>query len=212
MSARRNGRGAEARVKPVRRERTGRAGARERAKRPPLSIVRPPEHAPKQRPPRPVGVAIVTVSDTRRGSHDRSGMRALELVERFGHEVVRRAWVPDERPAIRRTIGALLKLRAVDCVIVTGGTGMAKRDVTPEAVASLVQRELPGFGELFRARSAEQVGAAAWFSRAGAFVANGRLLVLLPGSTAAVELALERLLLPELAHAARLLGRFPPGA
>jgi molybdenum cofactor biosynthesis protein B len=125
---------------------------------------------------------------------------------------VRRAWVRDDRGPIRRAVAAVLRLRAVDCVIVTGGTGMAKRDVTPEALAPLIQRELPGFGEMFRTRSAEQVGAAAWFSRATAGVANGRLLVLLPGSTAAVELALERLLLPELAHAVRLLGRFKPGA
>lgn len=196
---------------PAGRARPG-AGPRARAKRPPLEIVRPAEHAKRQKPPRPVGCAIVTVSDTRRAFDDRSGARAHELVERAGFEVVRRAWVRDERGPIRRAVAALLRLRAVDCVIVTGGTGMAKRDVTPEALAPLFTRELPGFGEQFRAKSAEQVGAAAWFSRASAGVANGRLLVMLPGSTAAVELALEKLLLPELAHAVRLLGRFPPGA
>ncbi len=209
MSARRGGSRPAARARPARRER----GSAPRAKkRPPLSIVRSPAHAAVRRPPRPAGVAIVTVSDTRRGLDDRSGMRATELVERAGHDVVRRAWVRDERGPIRRTVEAILRLRAVDCVIVTGGTGMASRDITPEALAPLVQRELPGFGELFRARSAEQVGAAAWFSRAMAGVAKGRLLVLLPGSTPAVELALERLLLPELPHALRLLGRFQPGA
>lgn len=206
---------AAAKARPARRTRGGRAAtpaARARAKRPALAIVRPPEHARKQKPPRPIGCAIVTVSDTRRGHDDRSGARAHELIERAGFEVVRRAWVHDDRGSIRRTVGSMLRLRAVDCVIVTGGTGMAKRDVTPEALAPVIQRELPGFGEMFRARSAEQVGAAAWFSRATAAVANGRLLVLLPGSTAAVELALEKLLLPELAHAVRLLGRFQPGA
>lgn len=193
----------------------GRAAARPRgrATKPArLGIVRPPAHAGRQATPRAIGCAIVTVSDTRRGALDRSGARAHELVERAGFEVVRRAWVRDERGPVRRAVAGLLRLGAVDCVIVTGGTGMAKRDVTPEALAPLVQRELPGFGERFRALSAEQVGAAAWFSRAGAGVANGRLLVMLPGSTPAVELALERLLLPELAHAVRLLGRFSPGA
>jgi molybdopterin adenylyltransferase len=199
-------------ARPSRGAKAGPAKARARTKGPALEIVRPPEHTGRQRAPRAIGCAVVTVSDTRRGFDDRSGARAHELLERAGFEVVRRAWVHDERGPIRRTVGALLRLRAVDCVVVTGGTGMAKRDVTPEAVAPLVQRELPGFGEMFRAKSAEQVGAAAWFSRASASVANGRLLVLLPGSTAAVELALERLLIPELAHAVRLLGRFKPGA
>lgn len=203
MSARRGAKAAGAKARPA---------ARARAKGPSLGIVRAPEHDGRQKPPRPIGCAIVTVSDTRRGALDRSGARAHELVERAGFEVVRRAWVRDERVPIRRTVAALLRLPAVDCVIVTGGTGMARRDVTPEALAPLVQRGLPGFGERFRAKSAEQVGAAAWFSRAAAGVANGRLLVMLPGSTAAVELALEKLLLPELAHAVRLLGRFPSGA
>ena len=206
MTARRAAR-PPARTAPARR-----AKAKPAATRPALAVVRPPEHAGRQRAPRPIGCAIVTVSDTRRGPDDRSGARAHELVERAGFEVVRRAWVRDERASIRRAVAALLRLRTVDCVIVTGGTGMAKRDVTPEALAPLVERELPGFGELFRAHSAAQVGAAAWFSRAGAFTARGRLLVLLPGSTPAVELALEKLLLPELAHAVRLLGRFHPGA
>ena len=212
MSARRGAKPVAAKARPARRERAGGKAGRPRPKSPALEIVRPPEHAKRQKPPRPIGCAIVTVSDTRRGFDDRSGTRAHELVERAGFEVVRRAWVRDERGPIRRAVGALLRLRAVDCVIVTGGTGMAKRDVTPEALAPLVERELPGFGELFRAHSAAQVGAAAWFSRAGAFTARGRLLVLLPGSTPAVELALEKLLLPELAHAVRLLGRFHPGA
>jgi molybdenum cofactor biosynthesis protein B len=98
----------------------------------------------------------------------------------------------------------------VDVLIVTGGTGLGPRDRTPEALAPLAEREVPGFGEAFRALSAAQVGPAAWFSRATAFVARGRLVVLLPGSRAAVELALKRLLLPELAHAVRMLGRFNP--
>ena len=87
------------------------------------------------------------------------------------------------------------------------GTGVSPRDRTPEALAPLLERELPGFGERFRHRSFEQVGAAAWLSRAGAGVARGRLIVFLPGSTAAVELALDELLLPELVHVLRLLGR-----
>lgn len=182
----------------------GAAGAR-----PKLKLMRTEAHAPKGAP-RPIGVAIVTVSDTRGPHDDGSGARAHELFEHAGHEVVQRSWVRDEIPALRKAVRTLLRRADVDVVLVTGGTGLAPRDVTPEALAPLFARELPGFGELFRAKSVAQIGAAAWLSRAAAGVANGRLLVLLPGSTPAVELALESLLLPELAHAVRVLGRFQP--
>lgn len=151
--------------------------------------------------------AILTVSDTRRGPRDAGGAVAEARVRGAGHAVVARCWAPDAVPAIRRQVRALLARRDVDCVLVTGGTGVGPRDVTPEAVAALVDRELPGFGEAFRARSWTQVGAASWLSRAAAGVARGRLLVTLPGAPRAVALALDEVLLPELAHVARMLGR-----
>jgi molybdenum cofactor biosynthesis protein B len=174
---------------------------------------RPPArpHAHAADAPRAVRCAIVTVSDTRGRDDDPSGDLLRLRVERGGHAVVSRAWVRDEAPAIRRAVRAALARRDVDAVLVAGGTGVAPRDVTPEAVAPLVQRWLPGFGEMFRMLSMRQVGSAAWLSRAAAGVARGRLLVILPGSPAAVRLAADRLLVPELAHAARLLGRFPRG-
>ena len=168
-------------------------------------------HAHAAGAPRPVGCAIVTVSDTRGRDDDPSGDLLARRVEHGGHAVVTRAWVGDAAPAIRRTVRVALARRDVDAVLVTGGTGVAARDVTPEAVAPLVQRWLPGFGERFRALSQRQVGSASWLSRAAAGVARGRLLVILPGSPAAVRLAADRLLIPELAHAARLLGRFKRG-
>ncbi|OGF09193.1 MAG: hypothetical protein A2W00_12390 [Candidatus Eisenbacteria bacterium RBG_16_71_46] len=167
-------------------------------------------HAPSARGLLAVGCAVVTVSDTRRGAADLSGNLAARLLERGGHRVAVRAWVKDEPAAIRRAVRGALVRRDVDAVLVTGGTGMAPRDRTPEALAPLVERWMPGFGELYRALSFEQVGAAAWFSRAAAGVARGRLLIMLPGSTRAVELAVRHLILPELVHAARTLGRFPP--
>jgi molybdenum cofactor biosynthesis protein B len=179
-----------------------------RRRKPALKILRGAEHAANAVPPRPVGCAIITVSDTRRGAEDRSGALAHELLENAGHEIVRRAWVHDEVTAIRRAARTILALPAVDVLVVTGGTGIAPRDVTPEALAPLIERPLPGFGELFRARSHAQVGAAAWLSRALAGVAGGRLLVALPGSSRAVGLAIRELLLPEIVHAVRLLGRF----
>jgi molybdenum cofactor biosynthesis protein B len=165
-------------------------------------------HAASRPGERPVAVAILTVSDTRRGAGDRGGALAERLVRRAGHAVVARDWARDEVAAIRRAARGLLGRRAVDAVIVTGGTGVAPRDVTPEALAPLVDKRLPGFGEAFRAASWAEVGAASWMSRAEAAVARGRLLVSLPGSPQAVRLALERVLLPELAHVARTLGRF----
>jgi molybdenum cofactor biosynthesis protein B len=170
-----------------------------------------PRHAHGAAAPRPAHCAIVTVSDTRGREDDVSGDLLRERVERGGHQVVWRRWVPDDAPRIRRVVRAALARRDVDAVLLTGGTGVAPRDVTPEAVAPLVQRWLPGFGELFRSLSQRQVGSAAWLSRAAAGVARGRLLVILPGSPAAVRLAADRLLVPELTHAVRLLGRFERG-
>ena len=169
--------------------------------------MRAPEHARAQRAPRAVGVAIITVSDTRRGADDTSGALAEKLLSGAGASVAR-AWVKDDIPAIRRAVRAALGKRTIDVVLLTGGTGLAPRDVTPGALEPLLDRPLPGFGERFRALSAREVGSAAWLSRAGAGVARGRLVVYLPGSSGAVRQALEELLIPELTHAVRLLGRF----
>jgi molybdenum cofactor biosynthesis protein B len=157
-----------------------------------------------------VGVALITVSDTRRGAEDVSGALAEQLLIQSGFSVVARAWVRDEIAPIRAAVRAALARGTVDAVLLTGGTGVAPRDVTPEAVEPLLERRLPGFGERFRALSWASVGAAAWLSRAGAGVARGRLVVYLPGSSGAVRQALESLLIPELVHLVRLLGRFQP--
>uniref|UniRef100_A0A832HZU5 Molybdenum cofactor biosynthesis protein B n=1 Tax=Eiseniibacteriota bacterium TaxID=2212470 RepID=A0A832HZU5_UNCEI len=183
--------------------RAGRAAAPRRA-----SSVRGGAHAARRPGERPVVVAILTVSDTRRGADDLGGAAAERAVRAAGHAVAMRGWTRDDVAAIRRAVRAMLARPDVDAVLVTGGTGAAARDVTPEAVAPLVDKPLPGFGEAFRAASWRQVGAAAWLSRAAAGVARGRLLVTLPGAPRAVKLALTEVLLPELAHVARMLGRF----
>jgi molybdenum cofactor biosynthesis protein B len=153
---------------------------------------------------------VLTVSDTRRGREDTSGALIEYALRRAGHRVASRDWVRDDASAIRRAAKAQLARPATDVVILTGGTGVAPRDVTPEALAPLVEKRLDGFGERFRARSWEQVGGAAWLSRAFAGIASGRLLVALPGSVRAVELAMNELVVPELVHIVRLLGRFQP--
>jgi len=145
-------------------------------------------------------VAIVTVSDSRDAASDRGGPLLAELVERGEHRVVDRRLVRDDEFALRATVRELLGDPDVDAVLVTGGTGIASRDVTIEAIRPLFDKELPGFGELFRSLSWESIGAAAMLSRATAGVADGRAIFLLPGSPAALELAMEQLILPELRH------------
>jgi molybdopterin adenylyltransferase len=150
---------------------------------------------------------LITVSDTRGAREDLSGETITRVLGRSGHEVLARAWVRDEVAAIRRAVRDGLKRKGADVILLTGGTGMAPRDRTPEAVQPLLDLVLPGFGEQFRTLSARQVGSAAWLSRAGAGVARGRLVVWLPGSPRAVKLAVSRLLIPELSHVLGLLQR-----
>jgi molybdenum cofactor biosynthesis protein B len=149
-----------------------------------------------------VRCAIVTVSDTRGPGDDRSGAVLQERLERGGHRVVARDWVRDQRAAIRRRVGLALGRRGVAAVLVTGGTGVAPRDVTPETIEPRLERIVPGFGELFRMLSWHDVGSAALLSRALAGLAAGRVVFALPGSRGAVGLAMEKLVLPELGHLA----------
>ena len=153
----------------------------------------------------PVAVAVVTVSDSRTAETDASGACIRTALERAGHRVVSYAILPDEPSRIREHVERALADPAVQAVIVNGGTGIAPRDTTYEALTGLLEKRLEGFGELFRMLSWQQVGAAAMLSRAAAGVARGKILASLPGSPAAVELAMERLLVPELGHMARLL-------
>jgi len=158
----------------------------------------PDQH--REQAPETLGYALVTASDSRDEASDVSGRRMAERVEAAGQRVVERLVVPDEAAALRAAVTALLAQPEVDVVVVSGGTGVAPRDVTIETLAPLFDRDLPGFGELFRALSFQQVGAAAMLSRAAAGVVDRRALFLLPGSPAAVELALDALILPEAAH------------
>jgi len=113
---------------------------------------------------------------------------------------VARRIVPDDAGAIARELRAALEREGVDAVVLTGGTGIAPRDVTPEAVLPLLDRVVPGFGELFRMLSYQEIGSAAVLSRALAGLASGRVVFVLPGSRGAVQLAMEKLVLPEIGH------------
>ena len=150
--------------------------------------------------PRSVRCYVLTVSDTRTEENDTSGRAIADLLSAAGHTVAARAIVKDDPASVRATIERQLASGAVQAIIVTGGTGITSRDSTFEAVDALLEKRLDGFGELFRMLSFEQIGPAAMMSRASAGLAAGKLVVSLPGSEAAVRLAMERLLLPELGH------------
>lgn len=157
------------------------------------------EHRSKA--PKIVTVAIVTVSDTRTEADDHSGNAIAELLRAAGHRVGRRSLVKDEVQDIQRVLREAIEDSEVDAVIVNGGTGIARRDVSLEAVSAFQEKAIPGFGELFRALSFEEIGSAAMMSRAAAFVTEGKLVFCLPGSEKAVRLAMSRLIVPELGHA-----------
>jgi molybdenum cofactor biosynthesis protein B len=159
-------------------------------------------HEHRERGPQQLPVVVITVSDTRTAADDTGGALLVELLEKAGHRVVGRSIVRDEVEAIRAAVDAAIMRDDVRAVLLTGGTGIAPRDVTPEALTPLFDREIPGFGELFRALSYTEIGSAAMLSRALAGIARGRLVVGLPGSRGAIRLAVEKLLLPELAHLA----------
>jgi molybdenum cofactor biosynthesis protein B len=147
-----------------------------------------------------LGFALLTVSDSRAFRDDVSGRRLRELAEAAGHRVVATELVRDERDEIDAAVRRLLALDTTDLVVVTGGTGFAPRDVTLEALQPLLERRLDGFGELFRFLSYAQVGAAAMLSQAAAGLVGQRALFILPGSPKAVELAMEKLILPAVGH------------
>jgi molybdenum cofactor biosynthesis protein B len=149
-----------------------------------------------------VPTAVLTVSDTRTPETDTGGDRVAELLSAAGHPVVAREIVVDESTAIADALRTQLARDDVRAVILTGGTGVAPRDVTPEAVEPLLDRVVPGFGELFRFLSYADIGSAALLSRALAGLVAGKVVFVLPGSRGAVTLALEKLVLPELGHLA----------
>jgi molybdenum cofactor biosynthesis protein B len=149
-------------------------------------------------PPARARVHVLTVSDTRTVESDESGNLCISLTESAGHEVAGRAILPDDPARVQAHCLAIAP--EVDAILVNGGTGIAARDATYEAVAKLLEKRLDGFGELFRMLSFAEVGSKAIASRAVAGVCGKTLIFSMPGSTRAVRLAMERLVCPELGH------------
>jgi molybdenum cofactor biosynthesis protein B len=148
-------------------------------------------------------VTVLTASDTRTPENDESGRIIREMLEQAGHQVTHYEIIPDDPARISSAV--IERIPVDDAIIISGGTGIAARDMTIEAVRPLLSKELEGFGELFRMLSYQQIGSAALLSRALAGTAHGRIIVALPGSPEACKLAVEKLLLPELGHMAHLL-------
>lgn len=165
-----------------------------------------PDAEHKAQAARSIRCAVVTVSDTRTDATDTGGRAIRDLLTAAGHRVVAHTIVRDEpsevREVVRRLLASSVAADATDAqvIITTGGTGITSRDNTFEAISLILEKTLGGFGELFRMLSYEQIGPAAMMSRATAGIAHGRIVVALPGSEAAVRLAMEKLLLPELGH------------
>jgi molybdenum cofactor biosynthesis protein B len=154
----------------------------------------------RQSAPQSIVAAVLTVSDTRTLDSDQGGKLIADLLAANGHRVVERAIVPDDASRIAEQTMRLLELPGVEAVLITGGTGLAARDQTVDAVESLYDASIPGYGELFRMLSFQEIGPAAMLSRASAGRLGQQILITMPGSPNGVRLAMERLILPELPH------------
>ena len=148
----------------------------------------------------PVNIAVLTVSDTRTVENDTSGGYIADRLAQEGHRIAARAIVKDVEAEIRAQMKAWIDDPAIEVVIATGGTGVTPRDVTPEAMAPLVTKHIPGFGELFRYLSLAEIGTATIQSRADAALCGATYVFLLPGSTGGVKLGVDKILVPQLDH------------
>jgi len=146
----------------------------------------------------PVNIAVLTISDTRTKADDTSGDTLAERIRAAGHKLIKRDIVTDDKPAIEAKLKAWIADPAIDVVITTGGTGVTGRDVTPEALAAVSEKEIPGFGELFRMLSYQKIKTSTIQSRACAGVANGTYLFALPGSPGACKDAWDDILVHQL--------------
>jgi len=146
----------------------------------------------------PLNLCVLVVSDTRTPENDSSGDYLALSLGQAGHRLCEKRIVRDDRYAIRAIVSQWIADEAVDGVLVSGGTGFTGRDSTPEAIAPLLDKEMPGFGEMFRAVSFEEIGTSTLQSRAFAGLANGTFVFCLPGSTSACRTAWERLIRAQL--------------
>ena len=153
--------------------------------------------------PKTIRCFVLTISDTRTEDTDSGGQAVVDLLTDGGHEVLGKMIVPDEPERVREAVEAQLVDPSVQVIVTTGGTGISSRDQTYEAVTSMLDKRIDGFGELFRALSYQEIGTAAILSRACAGTARGKIVICVPGSEGAVRLAVTKLVLPEIGHLVR---------
>jgi len=147
--------------------------------------------------------AIITLSDTRTADTDTSGKKIFTLLQEQGHTIAETHLIKDDPMQLRALLDQLLMTKEIDVILTNGGTGISRRDQTIHVIEEVIDTPLPGFGELFRMLSYQQIGSGAMLSRALGGIAKGKLLFAMPGSTGAVELAMTKLILPELGHLLR---------
>lgn len=157
----------------------------------------------RQAAPQSLNLAVVTISDSRTEATDTSGALIIQLAEAAGHRILDRTLVPDEPGRIRPLLEAYRARSELHAALLTGGTGISPRDQTYETVSALLTKTLPGYGELFRMLSYAEIGPAAIMSRALGGLMNELVVLVMPGSRAGVQLAMEKLILPELPHLVR---------
>ncbi len=158
------------------------------------------QHKAESRELEPLRCTVITVSDSRNLATDKSGQEMERHLRADGHEILERTVVQDDPTEIALVLRHWMGQDDVDVILLNGGTGVARRDGTVEVVRQFIERELSGFGELFRFLSYDQVGSAAMLSRALAGTARGKVIFSLPGSTKAVTLGMEKLIVPEVRH------------
>lgn len=147
--------------------------------------------------------AVITVSDTRTAETDTGGKAVADYLSGAGHTVAAKEIIPDEPARMRPLVSSLAERGDIDAILLTGGTGIGSRDQTYETISGLLTKPLPGYGEIFRWLSFEDVGPAAMLSRATGGLIGRTVVLTMPGSPAAVRLAMEKLIVPELGHLVR---------
>lgn len=157
----------------------------------------------KAQAPAQIGCAVITCSDTRTPETDTSGYRMMHMLKDAGHTVLSYQLIADEPKKIKAAVKKAVKNRRVQAIVINGGTGIAKRDSTFEAVDGMLEKRLEGFGEIFRFLTYQEIGSPAIMTRATAGTYKGRVIFSTPGSENAVRLAMEKLILPELGHIIR---------
>lgn len=157
----------------------------------------------KQKAPRHVSCAVLTISDTRTERDNESGKLIREKLSQNGHQVMFYSILKNEADSIKKKIDELLSEEELQVIITNGGTGVSHRDVTVDTVSPILEKKLDGFGELFRFLSYQEIGTASVMSRAIAGVAGGKVILCLPGSLEAATLAMDKIILPEIGHMVR---------